>query len=99
MALLFGRAFWQRLINFDHLVDTGMIAARDLELFHFVETAEQAWETLAAHYGTDVEDVGTRIKLVPGMAYRAADIRPRAVTRERVRCEIDDTHDEWAIER
>ena len=58
-VLLFGRAFWQRLINFDHLVDTGMIAARDLELFHFVETAEQAWETLAAHYGFDLPETQT----------------------------------------
>ena len=49
--LLFGRAFWQKLINFDHLVDTGMISPDDLALFHFVETAEEAWQQLAAHYG------------------------------------------------
>jgi uncharacterized protein (TIGR00730 family) len=49
--LLFGRAFWEKLINFQHLVDTGMISASDLDLFHFVETAEQAWDKLAEHYG------------------------------------------------
>ena len=49
--LLFGRAFWEKLINFDHLVDTGMISASDLGLFHFVETAEQAWQCLDDHYG------------------------------------------------
>jgi uncharacterized protein (TIGR00730 family) len=49
--LLFGQAFWERLINFQHLVDTGMISAADLGLFHFVETAEQAWDVLATHYG------------------------------------------------
>ena len=54
--LLFGREFWQKLINFDHLVDTGMISAGDLELFHFVETAEEAWDLLAAHYGFDLPD-------------------------------------------
>ena len=48
--LLFGRAFWQALINFDHLVDTGMISAGDLELFHYVETAEEAWQVLSDHY-------------------------------------------------
>ncbi len=48
--LLFGRAFWEKLINFEHLVDTGMISARDLGLFHFVETAEQAWQCLDDHY-------------------------------------------------
>jgi len=49
--LLFGREFWEKLINFQHLVDTGMISASDLDLFHFVETAEQAWDQLAKHYG------------------------------------------------
>jgi len=51
--LLFGRAFWEKLINFQHLVDTGMISPGDLGLFHYVETAEEAWALLAAHYGFD----------------------------------------------
>ena len=49
--MLFGRAFWERLVDFQHLVDTGMISAADLGLFHFVETAEEAWQVLATHYG------------------------------------------------
>ena len=49
--LLFGRAFWEKLISFQHLVDTGMISPGDLQLFHFVETAEDAWQVLATHYG------------------------------------------------
>jgi len=52
--LLFGRAFWEKLIDFQHLVDCGMIGAEDLGLFHFVETAEEAWARLAAHYGFDL---------------------------------------------
>ena len=51
--LLFGRAFWEKLVNFQHLVDTGMISASDLHLFHFVETAEEAWAKLADYYGFD----------------------------------------------
>ena len=51
--LLFGRAFWERLIDFQHLVDTGMISASDLNLFRYVETAEDAWQVLADHYGFD----------------------------------------------
>ncbi len=54
--LLFDRAFWTRLIDFDLLIDTGMIAAADLELFHFVETAEEAWDVLAAAYGFDLSN-------------------------------------------
>lgn len=44
--LLFGETFWRKLLNFDHLVETGMINAEDLSLFHFVETAQQAWDWL-----------------------------------------------------
>lgn len=46
--LLFGREFWRRLINFELLVETGMIAPGDEKLFHYVETAEEAWALLAS---------------------------------------------------
>ena len=49
--LLFDRQFWMSLINFDHLVHTGMISAHDLKLFHFVETAEEAWTLLRDEFG------------------------------------------------
>jgi len=49
--LLFGREFWSKLINFDLLVDTGMIGADDLKLFHYVESAEEAWSWLEREYG------------------------------------------------
>ena len=44
--LLFGREFWQRLINFDVFVEEGMISPEDLNLFQYVENAEEAWETV-----------------------------------------------------
>ena len=40
--LLFGRAFWEKIINWEALADAGTIAAEDLSLFKFVETAEGA---------------------------------------------------------
>ena len=55
-VLLFGREFWTRLINFDLLVETGMISALDLQLFRFVESAEEAWSVLEAHYGFELRD-------------------------------------------
>jgi uncharacterized protein (TIGR00730 family) len=58
-VLLFGRAFWDKLINFQHLVDTGMISPGDLGLFHFVESAEEAWARLAEHYGFDLPETKT----------------------------------------
>ncbi|MBI3350189.1 MAG: TIGR00730 family Rossman fold protein [Burkholderiales bacterium] len=49
-VLLFGREFWSRLINFDLLLDTGMISPGDERLFHYVETAEEAWALLETEY-------------------------------------------------
>lgn len=46
-VLLFGKAFWQRIVNFDALVEEGTISSRDLELFAYVETAEEAWEIIS----------------------------------------------------
>jgi uncharacterized protein (TIGR00730 family) len=51
--VLVGREFWSKLINWDWLVDTGMIAAADLKLFHIVETAEEAWAVLEGALGLD----------------------------------------------
>ena len=45
--LLFGREFWERVINFNALVEEGMISAKDLDLFQFVETAEDAWNIIS----------------------------------------------------
>lgn len=45
-VLLFGREFWERLVDFDFLVAEGMIAPGDLDLLTFVETAEEAWEII-----------------------------------------------------
>ncbi|MEM9433314.1 MAG: TIGR00730 family Rossman fold protein [Pseudomonadota bacterium] len=40
--VLFGEAFWKSIINWGALSEAGTIAAKDLELFRFVETAEEA---------------------------------------------------------
>jgi uncharacterized protein (TIGR00730 family) len=51
--LLFGREFWSRLVNFELLIETGMISPGDVNLFRYVETAEEAWELLRREYGFD----------------------------------------------
>jgi uncharacterized protein (TIGR00730 family) len=57
--LLFGREFWTRLIDFDWLIETGMISPGDTGLFRFVETAEEAWAVLAEEYGFDLPETTT----------------------------------------
>ncbi|MHA6324591.1 LOG family protein [Roseivivax sp. CAU 1753] len=41
-VLLFGETFWRAIVNWEALADAGTIGAEDLELFRFVETAEEA---------------------------------------------------------
>ena len=44
--LLFGREFWQLVIDFEVPVEEGMISPEDLNLFQYVEEAEEAWEII-----------------------------------------------------
>ena len=59
--ILFGRAFWEKLVNLEHLVDTGMINPEDVQLIHYVETAEQAWQHIAGTYGLESGATATAI--------------------------------------
>jgi uncharacterized protein (TIGR00730 family) len=45
--VLFDRAYWTKIINFDALIEYGMIAPEDLTLFEFADSAEEAWASLA----------------------------------------------------
>lgn len=45
-VILFGEDFWRSIINWDALADAGTISADDLDLFTFVETADQAMAVL-----------------------------------------------------
>ena len=40
--ILFGKDFWNKIINWDALSDAGTISAEDLDLMHFVDTAAEA---------------------------------------------------------
>ena len=41
-VLLFGRSFWEEIVNWEALARAGTISPADLELFRFVETADEA---------------------------------------------------------
>lgn len=45
-VVLFDRAYWEGVINFDKLVSLGMVDAEDLTLFRFADTAEEIWAQL-----------------------------------------------------
>ena len=41
--LVFGREYWEKVINWNFMIEQGVISAEDLNLFHYVENAEEAW--------------------------------------------------------
>ena len=48
--ILFGTQFWKRLINFEFLVEEGTISAENLDLFHYTDDPQEAWELIRAFY-------------------------------------------------
>ena len=52
-VLLYGKDFWSRIVNFDALVEEGVISPADLELFTFTESAEEGWRTIQRFYGME----------------------------------------------
>jgi uncharacterized protein (TIGR00730 family) len=46
--VLVDQDYWQSVINFDALIEAGMIAERDCGLFRYAATAEEAWDELVA---------------------------------------------------
>ena len=59
--VLFGEEFWRRIVNWEALADAGTIADEDLELFRFVETAEEAIDLI-----DNWPEAGTKRDFVPG---------------------------------
>ncbi|KUO54997.1 MAG: lysine decarboxylase [Sphingomonadales bacterium BRH_c3] len=49
-VLLFGKEFWSRVINFDALVEEGTVNRDDLDLFHWCESADEAWCHISEFY-------------------------------------------------
>lgn len=48
--ILFGRTFWQTLVNFDFMLEEGLISATDLDLIHYAESAEEARDIVMAYH-------------------------------------------------
>ena len=48
--LLFGKDFWTRVVDFEAIAEEGTISKKDLDLFRWCETAEEAWEYLCDFY-------------------------------------------------
>jgi len=59
--LLFGKEFWDGIINWQALADAGTISPEDLDLFRYVETAEEAVDAIR-----NWEGAGEKRGVIPG---------------------------------
>ena len=48
--ILVGKSFWQDVINFKQMLEHGVIEQADMDLIHFVETAQEAWAVIRDWY-------------------------------------------------
>jgi hypothetical protein len=55
--LLFGKDYWNRVIDFQAIAEEGVISPKDLELFTWVETAEEGWAAVEAFYADSATPV------------------------------------------
>ncbi len=51
--LLFGREFWSKVVDFQALADEGVISPHDLDLIHWCEDADEAWDFVQRYYEND----------------------------------------------
>ncbi len=48
--VLFGTEYWKKVFHPENMLEEGVIAEEDLDLFHYVDTVEDAWEVIRAFY-------------------------------------------------
>ncbi len=48
--VLFGTDYWKKVFHPENMLEEGVIAEEDLQLFRYVDTVEDAWEVIRAFY-------------------------------------------------
>lgn len=49
-VIVYGKEFWTRIINFELLIEDGVISREDLKLFDFCDTVDEAFEKITGHF-------------------------------------------------
>ena len=65
IIVLYGSEYWKKIVNFEAMVDAGVIAATDLDLFKMFDTPEESFEFLKEEL--------TKYHLAPPQAKRAGE--------------------------
>lgn len=76
VCLLYGTSFWKKVLNFDALVETGMISARDLQLFEFADDVDTAFHML--------KEGLSNLYLNPEVSLPEAEVKTPAIASSRV---------------
>ena len=71
-VVIYGSEYWKKVFNLEVLVDTGAISPKDIELFQFADTPEQAFELLAQRID---RELSFRAPTMP--PFRQPKARPR----------------------
>jgi uncharacterized protein (TIGR00730 family) len=48
--LLFGESYWREILNFDALIEHGMVSANDMKSFEFASTVDEAFEKVTTYF-------------------------------------------------
>ncbi len=48
--VIYGSEYWKKILNFEALVEAGMVSARDLKLFDFADNVDEAFELITEHF-------------------------------------------------
>lgn len=49
-VILVGKDYWSEMVNFKQMVEFGVIDEEDMQMIHFVETAQEAWGVIRSWY-------------------------------------------------
>ncbi len=49
-VIVYGKEYWEQVINFEKMVEWNVISAEDLKLFHLVDDVDEAFVTLSQHF-------------------------------------------------
>ena len=78
--VLLGEEFWNRIVDWDYLVDEGTIAPQDVDLFRICDTAEEAWEFICHFHKTPELLPGAKVAEL--MGGDPAAVEPPELTQE-----------------
>jgi uncharacterized protein (TIGR00730 family) len=49
-VVIFGKDYWNEVLNFDKMIEWGVIGEEDMKLFHLVDSVDEAFDTLKKHF-------------------------------------------------